>query len=273
MKQKTFTYNFHKRRVEEEPLDDLLSSLKGRENLNFLEIGCCEGQSTDWFIQNFLQTKNSTITCIDPFYQGCFYDEPHPELREKIEGVTVYDLFRKNILDCYPDKVKFHRGESKDVLPTLKKDYYDFIYVDGNHKKENVRMDCELSWDLLKDGGLIMYDDYCLIGDVREAIDEFLLQRRMKCNILTSLYLKGVFIKAPERIENFLGFFYDALPTKSEEERQKFINVDKELEKINAYSRLYDKNILLLEKIDKTSLVQRVFESRKQTKQASGENE
>ena len=263
MSEKTFTYNFHKKRVKEEPLDDLLSSLKGRENLNFLEIGCCEGQSTDWFIQNFLQTKNSTITCIDPFYQGYFYDEPHPELREKIEGVTVYDLFRKNILDCYPDKVKFHRGESKDVLPTLKKDHYDFIYVDGNHKKENVRMDCELSWDLLKDGGLIMYDDYHLIDDVREAVDEFLLQRRMKCNILTSLYLKGIFIRNPESIEKI----------ENKEQKQRVLKFNKELEKIDTYSRLYDKNILLLEKVDKTSLVERVFESRKQTKQASGENE
>ena len=87
----------------------MLSEFKNKEALKFLEVGSCEGQSTNWFIETFLEHKDSMITCIDPFYQGHFYDEPHEELREKIDGVTVYDLFKDNVLDCNINKVLFFR--------------------------------------------------------------------------------------------------------------------------------------------------------------------
>jgi len=183
MKQKTFTYNFHKRRLSDTPLEELLSELKNRKDLKFLEVGSCEGQSTDWFIENFLWHKNSMITCIDTFYDDQFYDEPNEEHRKKIDGVTVYDLFKKNILDCNINKVMFFRGRSNVGLKLLQNSYYDFIYIDGNHQKEKVTEDCNLAWPLLKENGLMLFDDYDGI-EVKSAVDDFLLKIKMKSTVI-----------------------------------------------------------------------------------------
>ena len=43
-----------------------LAHLKGVE-ANALEIGCWEGQSTVWLLENILTHENSTITCVDNF--------------------------------------------------------------------------------------------------------------------------------------------------------------------------------------------------------------
>jgi len=194
MKQKTFTYNFHERRLSETPLEELLSEFKNKEALKFLEVGSCEGQSTNWFIETFLGQKDSMITCIDPFYQGHFYDEPHPELREKIEGVTVYDLFKNNVLDCNINKVLFFRGKSSVGLKLLKNRYYDFVYIDGNHKKENVAEDCNLAWPLLKENGLILFDDY-EFDEVKNSVDEFLLKIKMKHLVMSKLADFSVYVR------------------------------------------------------------------------------
>ena len=37
---------------------------------------------------------------------------------------------------------------------------YDIIYVDGSHNADDVLEDAVLSWRLLKDGGLLIFDDY-----------------------------------------------------------------------------------------------------------------
>jgi len=194
MKQKTFTYNFHERRLSETPLEELLSEFKNKEALKFLEVGSCEGQSTNWFIETFLGQKDSMITCIDPFYQGHFYDEPNEEHRKKIDGVTVYDLFKNNVLDCNINKVLFFRGKSSVGLKLLKNRYYDFVYIDGNHKKENVAEDCDLAWPLLKENGLMLFDDY-EFDEVKNAVDEFLLKIKMKYLVMNRLADSSVYIR------------------------------------------------------------------------------
>ncbi|CAG8741307.1 12921_t:CDS:1, partial [Dentiscutata heterogama] len=37
---------------------------------------------------------------------------------------------------------------------------FDFIYIDGSHVASNVLADAILAWNLLKDGGIMIFDDY-----------------------------------------------------------------------------------------------------------------
>ena len=53
---------------------------------------------------------------------------------------------------------------SKNALRSLKQDSYDFIYVDGSHTTKDVLVDAVLSYDLLKLGGIITFDDYLWKG-------------------------------------------------------------------------------------------------------------
>ena len=51
-------------------------------------------------------------------------------------------------------------GYSQNELKKLNKNYYDFIYIDGDHTNEGVFIDSVLSFPLLKNGGIIIFDDY-----------------------------------------------------------------------------------------------------------------
>jgi len=123
-----------------------LKHLKGKPNIHALEIGSFEGRSALWFLENILTDATSTITCVDLFI-----------------GKTYEAQFDHNIrVSTLGKKVGKIKGSSQTILRQLKLNRYDFIYIDGSHLAVNVLMDAVLSWDLLKVGGIIIFDDYLM---------------------------------------------------------------------------------------------------------------
>jgi hypothetical protein len=80
--------------------------------------------------------------------------------------------------------VRVHRGYSGEILAQLPNAYLDWIYIDGNHLYEFIKMDLELSFEKVKRGGYIAGDDYhrggWWEGGVKRAVDEFILRRPVK---------------------------------------------------------------------------------------------
>ena len=73
--------------------------------------------------------------------------------------------------------VVVHRCESAAVAQHFEDDYFDWVYIDGNHLYEYVQRDLEILAPKVKRGGLIAGDDYASAGwwgdGVRRAVDEF----------------------------------------------------------------------------------------------------
>lgn len=115
----------------------------------FLEIGCFEGRTTLWLLENILTHPKASILVVDPFTARS----------------GQYDRFRANISSFYTDrKVDILTGESQRVLrrlnPTVGMNWFDFIYVDGSHWAKDALADAVLAWPLLHSGGLMVFDDY-----------------------------------------------------------------------------------------------------------------
>ncbi len=55
-------------------------------------------------------------------------------------------------------------GFSQVELRALTQDRYDIIYIDGSHATKDVLEDAVLSWRLLKNGGILIFDDYRWVG-------------------------------------------------------------------------------------------------------------
>ena len=143
----------------------------GKPGMEFLEIGCFEGRTTLWLLENVLTDPSSRITVIDTF-------EGSPEFVSLDIPPDFKDRFLGNVA-AHRDRVKVQEAKSQEILPTLT-DEFDFVFIDGSHKADDVWQDAILVWPLLKSGGVLVFDDY-LWGDgssdtPRPAVDRFLVE-------------------------------------------------------------------------------------------------
>jgi hypothetical protein len=140
------------------------------------EIGVFCGE----FAQKLLETQPSKLVLIDP-WQGVigsgdvdgnnYVNYDLEKVYEKLVHVT------KNI-----PFIDLRRGFSDNELQLYPDNYFDFIYIDGDHSYEGCKLDLELSWKKIKPGGIIAGHDYEMnmkkaqnyynFG-VKDAVDEF----------------------------------------------------------------------------------------------------
>ena len=121
----------------------VLAPYAGRPETHYLEVGVFEGRSAIWMLNNILTHPTSTLTGIDLF---------PGDLKERyLANLELSGVAHKAITIT---------GRSQVELRNLKPDSYDIIYIDGGHTGDMVLADAVLSWDLLKVGGLLIFDDY-----------------------------------------------------------------------------------------------------------------
>lgn len=152
-----------------------------------VEIGSFEGRSTIWSCKNLLHNAESRIFCIDTFGGSVEHNEK--------QKTNLFERFTNNIESAgVQDKVKIRRGESWRELARLTAEGIrpDFIYIDGSHQAPDVLSDAVLSFNLLKGGGLMIFDDYHwtiephgqedILNSPKLAVDMFisLYRRRMR---------------------------------------------------------------------------------------------
>jgi predicted O-methyltransferase YrrM len=179
----------------------VLNDLDFTKELHILEIGSFEGRSTVWFLENFLQNKNSTITCVDPWMD---YSQDQDSLNSYLKEKNEWDLTKRKTKEIFlhnivesgdSSKVIIQQGFSDKILPSLitEQKMYDIIFIDGNHTAPYVMMDSVMSWPLLKKGGVILFDDYTWGLDKpttirpKESVDYFMLSF---ADYVTEIYSK-----------------------------------------------------------------------------------
>ena len=146
-----------------EQLVTLLPSTPGQRI--FLEIGSFEGRSAVWLMENAMQ-KGDFIFCIDT-WEG---SEEH----EQLDMLPTFDTFKENTrIAAKRTGVKrgYAKNQSRLELGTMQNDgnLWDFIYIDGSHTAKDVLTDACMAWPLLKQGGLMVFDDY-LWGESRDIL-------------------------------------------------------------------------------------------------------
>jgi len=133
----------------------------------FLEIGCFEGRSTVWLIENALE-DGGFIVSVDTFEGG------FEHLPDTMRGVM--DRYTKNVAKAAEKRGKVHTGvimqPSHVAMATQmhQRVQYDFIYIDGSHSGPDVLSDAIMAYHLCRVGGMIAFDDY-LWGNPHDLIE------------------------------------------------------------------------------------------------------
>ena len=67
---------------------------------------------------------------------------------------------------------------------------FDYVFLDGGHKYETVKVDLKFLINVINNGGIVLCDDYDLTyaPGVKKAIDEFVLEENLNIKILHSRF-------------------------------------------------------------------------------------
>lgn len=129
--------------------------LADRRAIKILEIGSWEGLSS-FFILNLL--PNATLTCVDTWQGSDEQDESDASTREVLNNVEP--AFDSNLSLFEERLIKFKGTSFSYFNDHPQRNVFDMIYVDGSHHSDDVVVDAIKSFEMLKVGGLLIFDDY-----------------------------------------------------------------------------------------------------------------
>jgi predicted O-methyltransferase YrrM len=131
-----------------------LSKYAGKENLRFLQLGVYTGDASVWLCNNILTDKSSILIDVDTWAGSD--EESHAEMDfTDVERTYKEKINNLSIVSVVSDTVEYLIRQRNNFMNS-----YDFIYIDADHTAVSVLMDAELSWPLLKSGGVMAFDDY-----------------------------------------------------------------------------------------------------------------
>lgn len=163
--------------------------------IKYLEIGAHCGVNVVCVAASYAVHPDSEIYAIDPWED---YDE-YPEYKNTQQ--SNYDAFKSNIakFSGLSTKIKELKGYSHEIIPTFPDNFFDIIYVDGNHQPEYVLEDGVLSFRKVKKGGLMIFDDYNYGGldCTKRGVDAFLTAYRDRIKYI-GFYGGQIFLKKLE---------------------------------------------------------------------------
>lgn len=104
-----------------------------------------------------------------------------------IDNVAIEIAKQKFAQDISNGTVAVELGNSYEIILSMPDNYFDWVYIDGDHSYEGVKQDLNATRLKLKPDGLIAMNDYIFLGSldlvkygVIEAVNEFCLEHNFE---------------------------------------------------------------------------------------------
>ncbi|MEO1241795.1 MAG: class I SAM-dependent methyltransferase [Pseudomonadota bacterium] len=145
------------------------------QTLRILEIGVLFGVASICFRKLCAPYfRDISLTLLDPF-EG-YYEQ---DVADLITGVPVSrEALEENILNPTAQHADYEviSGFSHDpaIVSQLEGREFDLLLIDGDHSYEGVKKDYELYAPMVREGGIILFDDYDVAEwpDIKRFVDE-----------------------------------------------------------------------------------------------------
>ena len=132
--------------------DMILKHVNVDETKVCCEIGVLNGGFSEWIIGNL---KPDILFLVDPWITYDNYDDANNSKQE--EQDDRYSSVCEKFKDV--NEVKIKRLKSESFLSSFENEFFDLIYIDGDHRFTGVLSDLILSSVRVKKGGYIVVDD------------------------------------------------------------------------------------------------------------------
>jgi len=168
-----------------ERYETLHKVLKNRSHKYGCEIGVNQGTTTAYLLEKLESIER--YYAVDPWKYYEMYDGkvfPATAKGNK-KWSEVVNLFMKNTVE-HSNRICMMRMFSTDAVKFFEDYYFDWIYIDANHKYEYIKENLELWTPKVKVGGMITGHDYKNKKEknrgwgITRAVDEFVLNNNFK---------------------------------------------------------------------------------------------
>jgi hypothetical protein len=145
-----------------------------KENVNGspvlgVEIGVDRGFNSAMMMT---QMQNLSLYCVDPYDHMYTCVNETDELPK--EAVQERRQFSIDLLAMFGDRCKRVFKHSTEAAQDFPDNYFDYIYIDGDHRYEPVKADLEAWYPKLKIGGVFGGHDYTMgCFGVTNAVNQF----------------------------------------------------------------------------------------------------
>ena len=173
---------------------------------NFLEIGVFHGVTARNVCELLYSIHNTDFQYIGLDLFGENYENsneiiPSTQFKNPFKNIYFKYILRKDpysieavgdLLKKFKNNVHLIKGNSNNLLKKIDMTKIDYVFLDGGHAYETVKNDLFYSFPVLKNGGTILCDDYDLsyAPGIKQAIDEFVINKNLKSEILFNRFVK-----------------------------------------------------------------------------------
>jgi hypothetical protein len=142
-----------------------------------VEIGVAYGSHSDNILD---MTSIDKLYGIDPYLEYGDYEKDPMCMSQK----TMDDMyiFVNDRLTYYGDRFQLLRETSIDASSNFDNETLDFVYIDGNHFEDYIKLDLYTWWEKIRIGGIISGHDYNHgnFPFVTKLVDQFCIEKNIE---------------------------------------------------------------------------------------------
>lgn len=131
-----------------------------------VEIGSWKGKSTIWLAKGSQRGNNVKIYAIDP-HTG------NPEHKRKFGEVWTFDEFKDNIRKAQVEDIVVPIVKTSEEAVKDFDDPVELIFIDGNHDYDAVKLDYELWFPKVINGGIMAFHDTTWWEGPKRLVEQF----------------------------------------------------------------------------------------------------
>lgn len=126
---------------------------------DIVEIGSWQGRSTGYLAESIRASGNGRLFAIDHFKGNAGKEDQYMIEKEDLSDLKntfISNMKRANLWEF----INLLNMDCEKAVKRIKENSIRFIFIDGNHSQEGVEKDIRLFLPKMKQGGIIVFDDF-----------------------------------------------------------------------------------------------------------------